>query len=142
MVLIAMLTAACASTPPAPPCRPDSPRAEARLAFNEPELKCRPYFAAIFGRIQAKWVYPRSAGGQGLESKTEIDFDIAKDGRLALRNAQDAAHQLTLTIVDRPIHSVDEIESFGAATEHGIGRVSPRNLRAWVKGVGSENCAA
>jgi len=83
-VLVVMFATGCASvTPPPPRCIVENlPPSDGRIGLDLADRKYWAYFGQVRQRISAKWVYPRPAGGQGIEGKALIDFDIAKDGRL------------------------------------------------------------
>jgi TonB family protein len=83
-VFVVMFAAGCVSAtpPPSPPCKTENPPSDGRIALDTSDLKYRAYFAQVRERINAKWVYPTSAGEQGIGGNALIDFDIAKDGHL------------------------------------------------------------
>ncbi len=83
------LVAWCAppTQPAPPPSSPDAPSSKWRqpYAYTTPDAKQpanRIYFATVQRRVKSNWAYPRSAGQQGIEGTTTIDFYIAKDGHL------------------------------------------------------------
>jgi TonB family protein len=79
-ILVAALTASCATVAPRR-CQINAP-SEGRVALDSPDPKYRDYVAKVREQIRTNWVYPRSAGEQGVEGDLLIDFDVAKDGRL------------------------------------------------------------
>ncbi len=79
-VVLAVLMAGCAIV--APPCRVEGSPSEGRIALDTPDPKYRDYFNRVRERIRSKWVYPRQAGERSIEGNGQIDFDIAKDGRI------------------------------------------------------------
>ncbi|HET7874894.1 MAG TPA: TonB family protein [Methylomirabilota bacterium] len=54
------------------------------IPLDTPEPRFQEYFEKIRAQIKAKWVYPYEAGSRGIEGDLNIEFHIAKDGRLAL----------------------------------------------------------
>jgi protein TonB len=52
------------------------------IPLDTPEPKYQDYFNKIRERIKANWIYPYEAGSRGIEGDLNIEFVIAKDGRL------------------------------------------------------------
>ncbi|HKA64009.1 MAG TPA: TonB family protein [Methylomirabilota bacterium] len=68
------------AAPPWPPACADS--AEAVIDLEKPEPSYREYAARIRERIRARQVYPRAAREHRVQGDLEIEFQLARSGRL------------------------------------------------------------
>jgi protein TonB len=55
----------------------------APIPLDTPEPRYQDYFNKIRQQIKSHWTYPREAGDRGIQGDLQIEFHIAKDGRLA-----------------------------------------------------------
>ena len=73
IVLVVIFSAGCASVAPPPPrCTIEHPPpSDGRIGLDHSDRKHWAYFGQVRQRISANWVYPRTAGEQGIEGKAD-----------------------------------------------------------------------